>query len=122
MEQSDWLAPINPPCGLDTDVLGGIFTTLSRHCHLHRLLLAVLPLPQLVVLTPYLAQLRELRDAMDGTVSAQDASDLAAAIRLGDGNTDQGGGRGSGGGGGDGGGGAADSRSRVRVATGERGC
>lgn len=46
---------------------------------------------------------------MDGAVSAQDASDLAAAIRLGDGKTDQGAGKGGG-----------DSGSRVRVATGEK--
>ncbi|CAM9360644.1 unnamed protein product [Ectocarpus sp. 12 AP-2014] len=67
---------------------------------------------QIVVLTPYLAQLRELRDAMDGTVSDQDASDLAAAIRLGDGTNEQGDGKGGGGGGG-----SANARSRVRVAT-----
>ncbi|CAN0163486.1 unnamed protein product, partial [Ectocarpus sp. 4 AP-2014] len=70
---------------------------------------------QIVVLTPYLAQLRELRDAMDGTVSDQDASDLAAAIRLGDGTNEQGDGKGGGGNGG--GGGSANARSRVRVAT-----
>lgn len=49
---------------------------------------------------------------MDGTISAQDASDMAAAMRLGDGNADQVG-RKSGGGG-------VNSRSRVRVATGEK--
>lgn len=73
------------------------------------------------MLTPYLAQLRELRDAMDGSVSDQDASDLAAAIRLGDATNEQGGGQGAGGNGGGGefGGGSANARSRVRVATGE---
>lgn len=94
--------------------LGRHATIYPPHRHLHRSLLGACYTDgsQLVVLTPYLAQLRELRDAMDGTVSAQDASDLAAAIRLGDGNADQVGGKN----GGDGG----SSRSRVRVATGER--
>lgn len=90
-------------------------------------------LSQLVVLTPYLAQLREIRDEIGGTVSAQDSSDLAEAIRLGDGNNDQGRGKpgknGSPGGGGKGGGSMGGgvgvggvpsfSRKSVRVATGE---
>ena len=36
---------------------------------------------QIVVLTPYLAQLMELRDALDGSISDQDARDLAFAIK-----------------------------------------
>lgn len=44
----------------------------------------------MVVLTPYLAQLRVLRDALDGTVSDQDAADLTAAVKKGEGE-DQGG-------------------------------
>ncbi len=90
------------------------FPSRRHHRHLRRSLLVACftdESHQLVVLTPYLAQLRELRDAMDGTVSAQDASDLAAAIRLGDANADQDEPKGGGGG---------DLRSRVRVATGER--
>lgn len=35
---------------------------------------------QLVVLTPYLAQLRELREALDGELSHQDAAELSAAM------------------------------------------
>lgn len=38
---------------------------------------------QIVVLTPYLAQLVELRDALDGTISDQDASNLAVVINQG---------------------------------------
>ena len=91
---------------------------------------------QIVVLTPYLAQLMELRDALDGTISDQDASELAVAIKQG----------GDGGGGGPGGDGRSgkqgnrqqngpannggktgssgrtsgpDSRPKVRVSTGE---
>lgn len=45
----------------------------------------------IVVLTPYLAQLMELRDVLDGTISDQDAADLAVVIR-------EGGGGGGGGG------------------------
>lgn len=37
------------------------------------------------MLTPYLAQLVELRDALDGTISDQDASDLAVVIKKGNG-------------------------------------
>lgn len=93
-------------------------------------------LRQVIVLTPYLARLREIQDEIDGTVSAQDAFDLAAAIRLGDGTNHKGSGKsgkngspggdkgeGGGGKGGRGGGGGsgfpAVSRKRVRVATGE---
>ena len=47
---------------------------------------------QIVVLTPYLAQLKELRDALDGTISDQDASDLAFAIKQGGGGAQGGGG------------------------------
>ncbi|CAN0445550.1 unnamed protein product, partial [Discosporangium mesarthrocarpum] len=35
---------------------------------------------QLVVLTPYLAQLQEIRDRLDGHISDEDAQDLAGAI------------------------------------------
>ena len=51
-----------------------------------------------MVLTPYLAQLMELRDKLNGTISDQDASDLAVAIKQGG----DGGGGGQGGGGGGG--------------------
>lgn len=72
------------------------------------------------MLTPYLAQLRELRDALDGTIGDQDASDLAVAIKQGDGQSPPGGlgGGGKGGGGGGRGGAPPDSGSRIRVATG----
>lgn len=70
-----------------------------------------------MVLTPYLAQLRELRGALDGTISDQDASDLAAAMKQGDGQADQGGQKQ-----GDGRKGSnalAETKSRVRIATGK---
>lgn len=38
---------------------------------------------QITVLTPYLAQLRELRDALNGRISNEDAADVAAAMREG---------------------------------------
>lgn len=68
---------------------------------------------------------------MDGTISDQDASDLAVAIKLADGSPDQpkgkpnegkgskGGGGGNGGSGG-GGNGGVPADSKVRVATGEK--
>lgn len=40
---------------------------------------------QLVVLTPYLAQLREIRNVLDGAISDRDAAELAAAIKEGEG-------------------------------------
>lgn len=41
----------------------------------------MLSLLQLVVLTPYLAQLRELCNALDGVISEKDAAELAGAMR-----------------------------------------
>ncbi|CAM9548526.1 unnamed protein product, partial [Hapterophycus canaliculatus] len=81
---------------------------------------------QIVVLTPYLGQLREMRNALDGSISDQDASDLAAAVKLADRSTDQHGGQASDGkssksggvaGGGGGAGAAVSKDPRVRVAT-----